>query len=139
MVNDGPGLVMRLRQEATRIASQHKRLDELYAEVRSAVDNRATDQAFLAFGQLRGALHAHFEMEDGVYFPAVHGLHPEHTAVLETLSNEHVVFRQKLEKIHDKLYAQAFEATRELLDELVRQLLDHEKQEDALLSDFKQP
>jgi iron-sulfur cluster repair protein YtfE (RIC family) len=134
MTDDGPGLDKRLRYEANRISSQHKKLDELYDTVRHDLDRRARHTAYVSFGRFRDALEAHFEIEDRVYFPAVHGMCPEHRGLLDVLSADHVGFCEELLRIHKLLGSHELDESDRRLKGLVVVLRDHEKREDGLLA-----
>lgn len=136
MTGDGPGLGRRLRYESDRISSQHEKLNQLYADVRRELDRRARHNAFVCFGRLQDALEAHFEVEDRVYFPAVHGFRPEHAPLLDSLSADHEVFRTELLAIHRLLDAHELDESQRLLDGLVSRLVEHEQKEDALLAEI---
>ena len=134
MTDDGPGLDKRLRYEANRISSQHKKLDELYEAVRYDLARRARHTAYVSFGRFRDALEAHFEIEDRVYFPAVHGMCPEHRVLLDVLSADHVGFCKELLCIHRLLESDELDESEQRLEGLVVVLRDHEEREDGLLA-----
>lgn len=136
MTEDGPGLGRRLRYESQRISSQHEKLNQLYADVRRELDRRARHNAFVCFGRLQDALEAHFEVEDRVYFPAVHGFRPEHSPLLDRLLADHVEFRRELNAINRLLDAHELDESQRLLDALVIRLIAHEEKEDALLAEI---
>jgi hemerythrin len=136
MTDDGPGLHKRLRYETVRISSQHEKLNQLYADVARELARRARHKAFVCFGRLRDALEAHFDVEDRVYFPAVHGFRPEYGELLDALSRDHVAFRKELSGIHRLLEANEVDESRRLLDQLVTMLQAHERREDALLAEL---
>ena len=131
---DGPGVEKRLRFESTRISSQHEKLNQLYAELHREIVRGARHNAFVRFGRFRDALEAHFEVEDRVYFPAVHGFHPAEAALLDELAREHEGFRRELIRIDRLLEAHEPEESSELLAGLVSRLVVHEQKEDALLA-----
>jgi hypothetical protein len=134
MTDDGPGLGKRLRYEADRISSQHQKLDQLHEAVRHDLERRARHTACISFGRFRDALEAHFEIEDRVYFPAVHGLCPEHRGLLDRLSSDHGVFRDELSSIHRLLESDELDESERRLVELIRGLRSHERCEDGLLT-----
>lgn len=134
MTDDGPGLGKRLRYEADRISSQHRKLDQLYEALRRDLERRARHTACISFGRFRDALEAHFEIEDRVYFPAVHGLCPEHRGLLDRLSSDHVVFCEELVSIQRLLESDELDESEQRLVELISGLRGHERREDGLLS-----
>lgn len=136
MTEDGPGLGKRLRYETVRISSQHEKLNELYRDVARELERHARHRAFVCFGRLRDALEAHFDVEDRVYFPAVHGFRPEYASLLDALSQDHVRFRKELFGIHRLLEANELEESQRMLDQLVEELQAHEGREDALLAEI---
>jgi hemerythrin len=134
MTRDGPGFERRLRFESARISSQHEKLNELYADLRRELARSARHNAFVCFGRFRDALEAHFEVEDRLYFPAVHGFHPHEEPLLSELAREHETFRKELATIGRLLEAHEHEESEELLARLVARLILHEQKEDALLT-----
>jgi hemerythrin-like domain-containing protein len=83
------GLRYRLRRALRQIGEQHRRLHELQDRIGAALAEGDRGELRDAFVRYRHAIGAHFELEDGVFFPALHGLHPESQRDLEDLSHEH--------------------------------------------------
>ena len=134
MTRDGPGVERRLRFESTRISSQHEKLNQLYAELHREMVRGARHNAFVRFGRFRDALEAHFEVEDRVYFPAVHGFHPAEAPLLDELGRDHEAFRRDLIRIDRLLEAHELEESSEQLAGVISRLVVHEQKEDALLA-----
>jgi hypothetical protein len=138
MRNDEPGLGMRLRYETMRISSQHEKLNELYADLRRELDQGNQAGALVDCGRLRDALEAHFEVEDCVYFPAVHGFRPDQGPLLRRLASDHVAFRAALEDLQATLESHDLDAGASQLHRLVTGLVAHEKKEEVLLAEVNQ-
>ena len=85
MESDGSGLRYRLRRALRQIGEQHQQLRELHSRLRRAVASGDRRDARDGFRRYREAVGAHFALEDGVFFPALHGLHPEHAEELDPL------------------------------------------------------
>ena len=135
--NEQPGLGKRLQFETVRISSQHEKLNQLYGDLRRELERGARHNAIVCFGRMRDSLEAHFEVEDQVYFPAVHGFMPKHSELLTRLSSDHEAFRNDLHEIAGLLEAHEMTETGRLLEGLVARLLAHEESEDALMADIE--
>lgn len=129
-----PGLEHRMGREARRISGQHRQLDEFYAMVETRLQDRDAEGAALAFQRFRDALEAHFSLEDGLYFPALHGMRPELEEPLARLVREHGELRAQVEVVHARLGGRDLDAAAMRLDELVRALARHEGEEERLLA-----
>ncbi|HXK23433.1 MAG TPA: hemerythrin domain-containing protein [Myxococcota bacterium] len=123
------GLRHRLRRAVRRSESQHVQLRALLAEIADALGAGARAVPVGSLARLRDALQAHFELEDQMLFPAVHGLRPGAGGSIETLCHEHAQF---LSELGDALGAvsgcdgDAFLRLRAALG-------DHERREEQLL------
>jgi hypothetical protein len=80
------------------------------------------------------AIDAHFEMEDGVFFPALHGLHPGSGPELELLMGEHEGFRDRFERLRDGITGSSLEAFAEAYREFSRSIGEHEGREERLVA-----
>lgn len=130
---DQPGLEKRMGSEARRISSQHRQLDELYALVADAVGRGDAAEAHRGFVRFGDALEAHFSLEDGLYFPALHGMRRDLEAELEALSREHAEFRAQLAELGRLLEAGDLARCDGQLDRFVVALARHEGREEQLL------
>jgi len=81
------GLRLRLRRALKRTEGQHQQLRALLHDAETAA--RAGTDPVAALSRLRDGLRAHFELEEGVSFPALHGLAPDAQTSLEALEREH--------------------------------------------------
>ena len=99
-IREQPGLRLRVAIEQRRISSQHRQLDEIYALVVTALTEQPLPEARQAFQRFRDAWEAHTSLEDGFYFPALHGLHPEIEPRLAVFAREHAGFRAKIGRAH---------------------------------------
>ena len=90
------GLRYRVRRAARQISDQHRHMNELRRRCDEALSGGNDGEVREALLRYCGALDAHFALEEDVFFPALHGLRPEHTEELDTLSREHQVFAARL-------------------------------------------
>jgi hypothetical protein len=134
MTIEQPGLKRRMGKEARRISSQHRQLDILYEMVTRAADQGDAEAARTHFTRFADALDAHFSLEDGFYFPALHGMRPELTGELEELSREHVGFRSEVEALGALLEQGETAGFSQRLDALAVGLAHHEGAEERLLA-----
>ena len=128
----------RILRETDRISSQHAQINIVYADLLRALDKGAHHNAFVCFVRWRDVLHAHFEVEDRIYFPTVRNFRPDRKEVLEQLEREHAEFRSALDRIERYVSINAIEETREHLAAFVDVLLRHEGVEEALLLEMTQ-
>ena len=131
---DQPGLEKRVGREARRISSQHRQLDELYGLIARALQDNAPEPARASFVRFCDALEAHFSLEDGFYFPAVHGMRPELGAELDQLSSAHESFRRQIQELSPLFEAGELARCEPLFDQLIIELARHEGQEEELLA-----
>jgi hypothetical protein len=128
------GLRYRIRRALRQIEEQHRQLHELRDRLAAAV--AARDRADLrdGFVRYRHALGAHFELEDEVFFPALHGLDPGEGADLEELSREHGGLLGGLGRLATLLEDPGFEPFAAALAAFGRELARHERREECLVS-----
>lgn len=134
MSEEQPGLRMRMRSEAQRIAAQHARLDSFYGRVCSAIRGGVSEVASDAFANYRDALESHFAVEERVFFPALRGLRPELDTELADLVQEHSRFRRSLRDLERALASKQPDAGLERLEALAAALAAHELREEKILA-----
>lgn len=100
---DQPGLRLRLAHVSRRLPIQHEFLNALLATTSRALERMEAVEAQEALLGFRGALDAHFQLEEEVYFPALHSLQPDLEVEIEELVREHHALRQ-----HESREQQAF-------------------------------
>lgn len=123
------GLRHRLRRALRRVESQHRTLRPLLAEAEESLRAGTPAAEIPQLAQLHDALKAHFELEDEVLFPAIHGLSPSTGAAIEALSREHETFLSELRRM---LEAPA-DGDREVFAKLRAALGLHERREEQAL------
>lgn len=134
------GLRHRLKRVVKQISEQHRQLVPLREELRRALeDGGASGEALARLDHYRGAIEAHFELEVEVFFPAIHGLHPEWSRELGALEGEHVGLRQQLEALRAGLEDGDGGDPRRALEAFVAQLGEHEGREERLVSRLAGP
>jgi iron-sulfur cluster repair protein YtfE (RIC family) len=127
------GLRYRLRRASRQIAEQHKHMRELARELEQALADQLPDKLKDVLLRFRGAMDAHFALEDGVFFPALHGLHPEQRSELEELSRQHQNFGVELERLRQRLEEGSLERFGTAFHELVKGLSLHEQREEKVV------
>ena len=127
------GLRYRLRRASRQIAAQHKHMRELAVELEQAFREELPDRLKDVLQRFHGAMDAHFALEDGVFFPALHGLHPEQRNELEELSRQHQNFGVELERLRQCLEEGSLERFGTAFHELVRGLAMHEQREEKMV------
>ena len=119
------GLRHRLRRANQRVQAQHQRLRTLLRDAESAAGEGAPLCECVAL--LREGLRAHFELEEEVCFPALHGLEPSAQPSLLRLARDHRAFLDELAELLDE---PSDAPARVLL--LGRALREHEQHEEEL-------
>jgi hemerythrin len=130
-----PGLRKRIEHEATGIRHQHRLLGQLIRELSGLLDAGRRDRSQQVLSQLRSALRAHFVLEEDVVFPAFRGLHPEHEAALDSLTEAHRSLWGELERLESSLEGAELEQAARLFAALRKGLAAHEADEEGLLSE----
>jgi Hemerythrin HHE cation binding domain len=130
-----PGLRLRLNGEVRRISSQHRQLDALFALVVEALESGSAAATRGALQSFRDAFQAHTDLEDGFYFPALHGLRAELAPTLDRFSAEHRSFRESFDQLEAHLDASDLAGLGGRLEGFAAELADHEAREEALLAE----
>jgi hypothetical protein len=134
-----PGLRYRIRRALRQISDQHRALHEIHGRLAGALEADDRREASDAFVRFRHALGAHFELEEEVFFPALHGLHPEEGADLEALGREHGALLAALQRIAPLLEAAPLERFSTQLAGFRGELGAHERREEGLVSRLAEP
>jgi nucleotide-binding universal stress UspA family protein len=127
------GLRYRMKRAARQIASQHRHIRSAFEAIREAAARGAAREVRTALAGLQSAVHAHFSLEEGVFFPAIHGLHPEYREALDTLSREHVRFAAELRRMAEGLEFSGLARFTSAFEALVSSLAAHEGREEELV------
>jgi len=128
------GLQLRLRRARRQIESQHSHLHTLYESLSNAIAQGRIEMVRETGEQLLAAIEAHFSLEDGVFFPAVRSLHPQHRQELNELVREHERYRNKLVSMLGDLGSDGLGAFAAGYRELATSVADHERREERLIS-----
>ena len=134
-----PGLHYRLRRALRQIGEQHRLLREVRGRLDAALaadDRREASDAFVRF---RHALGAHFELEESVFFPALHGLHPEHAGELAALGREHGALLDALARLAPRLEAGPLAPFGRGLASVEEELVGHERREEHIVARLAEP
>jgi hypothetical protein len=122
----------RLARRSRQAGSQHRLLDDSFERVSVAFAQASLTETRASYLQLRAALEAHISLEDLAFFPTIHGLLPELTDELESLSRDHERFRGELEHLYDLLAEGAREAFSEHFSRFQANVHAHEEREEAI-------
>ncbi len=129
-----PGLRYRMRRALRQIGEQHRQLRQILDRLEAAVASGDRPELRNAFVRYRHAIGAHFELEDAVFFPALHGLHPEEGESLEALSGEHLGLLAELQHLAPLADAPALDGFGIAFSGFRAQLGAHERREEALVA-----
>ncbi len=131
---DQPGLRLRLAHASRRLPAQHDFLDALVATTGRALERMPPGEAHEAMRGFRGALEAHFQLEEEVHFPALHGLQPGLAAELEALVREHHALRDRLLVLEGRIGREPGTAVAPDFAALAETLREHESREERLFA-----
>jgi hypothetical protein len=128
------GLRHRIGRLVEQIARQHRYLQELRTEIDVALERGSRADARRGLDQFSAALTAHFELEQNVFFPALHGLEPTRKRDLEALEQEHAVLLAELQDVRTAVESavQADSAAR--FRSCLERLRSHERIEEELVA-----
>jgi hypothetical protein len=128
------GLQHRVKRLAHQIADQHRQLSVLRGEVETAFDRGAGREAAVALGRFEAALAAHFELEQSLLFPALHGLSPGDAGELEVLEREHAGWLAALRGLASAVEGAGASGSRAGFASLLDGLRDHEAREERIVA-----
>jgi hypothetical protein len=132
MSDEQPGLRPRLAHASRRLSAQHEFLDALLATTRRALERSTPSEAREALHAFRGALDAHFALEEQVHFPALHGLEPARGPEIEQLLLEHRALRDQLRVLEGKVGREPRDGVARDFVDLGAVLRAHETREERL-------
>jgi hypothetical protein len=125
------GLRRRLERTLRTVRQQHAQLRDVDGELGKALAAGAWSEARDWLERMRDAFRAHFDLEEEVIFPAVHGLLPGTLKEIARLERDHQAF---LELLHTALGAQPHANLSRDVEALRERLDVHERHEERLLS-----
>jgi Hemerythrin HHE cation binding domain len=130
------GLRHRVRRLSQQIAEQHRQLDLLQREVFAALARDARADGRHALERFTSALAGHFDLEQRVFFPALHGLAPSRTQELEALEREHAGFLSELHRSLAELETVPGDAFGREFQQCLDGLRGHERREERLVGEI---
>jgi hypothetical protein len=130
--SDHPGLRLRLAHEGRRIVGQHAYLGALEATTLRALERGDAREIAEALHGFEGALGSHFDLEEQVHFPALHGHAPELAPELAALESDHRSLRDDVAGLRHRAEARDGTDLRAAFQSLMDALRDHEAREEAL-------
>ena len=128
------GLQHRVGRIERQIATQHRHLGPLCDQIRSALERGDRGGAHDALHGYEQAIRAHFALEDEMFFPALHGLHPEHGPELEALAAEHVELSADVQGLVDRTALTDLADLARALEAFQHTLREHEAREEKLVT-----
>ena len=127
------GLRSRLRRAMQRVEEQHRALREIAVQLDAALASGSRESADAGLTRMRDGLSAHFELEEEVVFPALHGLDPSTLPEIEQLERDHVRFLDGLGALLGRELSESALALADLKG-LRERLAAHELREEHLLA-----
>jgi iron-sulfur cluster repair protein YtfE (RIC family) len=128
------GLRHRLRRAVRQIAAQHLHLRSAHQAVADAAAAGNPGELATCVDRLCGAIDAHFSLEENVFFPALHGLHPESERDLQGFVHEHAVHRSELERLRALVAGKSSPEFLAGYRAFAAATADHERREERLLA-----
>jgi hypothetical protein len=128
------GLRHRLRRAVRQIATQHEHLRSAHQAVADAAAAGDMGELAASVDRLSGAVEAHFSLEESVFFPAIHGLHPQSVSELEALMDDHHTYRADLDRLRHALANQLLGEFVEGYRAFAKATGEHEVREERLLA-----
>ncbi len=117
---------------------EHSELDQLVSGLAGALERSGAAAASAALQDLCDAMDAHFDAEEGVYFPLLERLSPTHGAAVKAAREGHARSRGDLEKLRSHLSDDELDRARGLMGELMVLFDDHEQAESRLIAELEQ-
>lgn len=128
------GLRHRLHRTARRILDQHHTLHDFHRSVTKKLTHGPKDEIRAAFVRYRVALTAHFELEERVFFPAVHGADANQNRQIRQLIGMHSRMLVELAHLADSIESLPRDEFSRRLADFATILASHERQEETLLT-----
>ncbi len=128
------GLRHRLRRAVRQMASQHEHLRTLIQAIADASEIGQVAKVQESVDRLRGAIEAHFSLEDDIFYPALHGLHPETGRELNALMREHADYLEELARLREELATDTLGAFAERFEAFSQSIAAHECREERLVA-----
>jgi len=121
------------RSAAKKIATQHRLIDSLVRNLEGALANGVVAEAENRVQRLIHAIEAHFTLEEDHYFPRAEAERPELADEVRALRAEHVALARGLEQTAQHIDDGAVDAARATFRDFLEMLVQHEREELALL------
>jgi hypothetical protein len=127
------GLRRRIQRIVNQVRRQHHALAEAQAELEQALREGRVDAIMRACERYCEALRAHFDLEEQVFFPAVHGLLPDRERTILGLDRDHLRFREEAEALGGRVERGDWSGCQAALRILRSALDEHEATEEELV------
>jgi len=123
----------RLRRAARKIAEQHRDLSRLEAQLRQVIAAGDPEPVERALVRFEAALGAHFDLEEGAYYPVHEQLDAAEAARLRELTDDHGRLRAEAAQLFDILKADGLRAFSRAVSTFSHDLAQHEAREEQLM------
>jgi hypothetical protein len=128
-----PGIALRMKLEARRMAAQHRTLAALREEIRDSLTAHSLASAERAFERFSEMLDAHFQVEEEIHFPSVRSTWREMAGEMDDLVQDHRRLRRQVARVRGSFArGNGFECAI-TLGRLLEQVVRHEQVEEAIL------
>jgi hemerythrin len=130
------GLRHRLRRCRRQIEKQHQQLHALHLELGEALAVGDADAARSLVERMLAAIDAHFAMEEGMLFPALHGLDPKSGRDVEAFAAQHARHRERLTDLQGDIAGELVASLAPAYREFAASMFEHEQHEEAWIADL---
>ncbi len=116
---------------------QHSELDQLVQSLDATLASASRGKTLQALEDLESVLDAHFAVEEGVYFPLVEKLSPQHGSTIREARDGHVKIGRLLHDLRQLVEGGQLAAARPVLNQFLDCFRLHETHEVRLLADLE--
>ncbi len=122
------------KRTGRQIENQHRRIDQLYLALETAISDCGKSEARAAFNRYRTVISDHFALEEQVFFPALQIEDPGRKSEIESLIRSHDRLFDELAQMEEQLESLSREDFSRRLHGFVTILAIHEKKEEMLIA-----
>ena len=115
------------------MSTDHKRCDDLFAEVESDVVDKKWEEAISKFDLFRSAMDAHLTSEEEILFPEFEKKTGSSHGPTTVMKMEHEQMREVMTRIHTTFVEKKFDDLPGILETLMMLLQQHNMKEEQML------
>lgn len=116
---------------------EHSELDRLVRGLDATLARATLEKTLEALEELESVLDSHFAVEEGVYFPLIEKLSPDHGAIVRVARDSHLEICKVLDDLRQLVEGGQLAAARPVLNQLLEHFRVHEEHEAKLVADLE--